>query len=106
MNSANRYVNLNISLLKIELKHILTARIIICSYIIQNFYDTFRQSMIDLMQGNIRKSDELQFNEALKVLASIAELPVEVSSYYHYGALNNELQLTESILKSARYRIT
>lgn len=55
------------------------------------------------MQGNITKSDELQFNEALRVLTSIAELPVEVSSFYHYGALNNELQLTESIIKSTRY---
>ncbi|XP_055315656.1 phosphatidylinositide phosphatase SAC2 isoform X1 [Sitodiplosis mosellana] len=72
-------------------------------YIIQNFYDTFRQSMIDLMQGNITRRDELQFNETLKVLASIAESPIEMSNFYHYGALNNELQLTESILKSTSY---
>lgn len=54
------------------------------------------------MQGNITQSDELQFNETLKVLASIAESPIEMSEFYHYGALNNELQLTESILKSTR----
>lgn len=74
----------------------------ICSYIIQNFCDTFRQSMIDLMQGNITKSDELQLNETLKVLAAIAESNIELSGYYHYGAINNELQLTESIVQSTR----
>lgn len=54
------------------------------------------------MQGNIDRSDELQFSETLKVLVSIVEPPIELSDYYHYGALNNELQLTESILKSTR----
>lgn len=75
---------------------------IICSYIIQNFYDTFRQSIIDLMQGNITQSDELHFNERLKVLASMAESPIDVSGVYHYGALNAELQLAESIVESTR----
>lgn len=59
--------------------------------------------MIDLMQGHIEQKDELQFNEALKILASIAESSVEFSEFYHYGALNNELQLTESIIKSSRF---
>lgn len=60
--------------------------------------------MIDLMQGNLKQKDELQFNEALKILASIAESSIELSGFYHYGALNNELQLTESIIKSARFQ--
>lgn len=59
--------------------------------------------MIDLMQGNIEQKDELQFNEALKILASMAESSIELSGFYHYGALNNELQLTESIVKSTRF---
>lgn len=59
--------------------------------------------MIDLMQGNITQRYELQFNETLKVLASLAESPIEISDFYHYGALNNELQLTESIMKSTRW---
>lgn len=59
--------------------------------------------MIDLMQGNIEQKDQLQFNEALKILATIAESSVELSEFYHYGALNNELQLTETIIKSARF---
>lgn len=59
--------------------------------------------MIDLMQGNLKQKDELQFNEALKILATIAESSVELSGYYHYGALNNELQLTESIIESTRF---
>lgn len=59
--------------------------------------------MIDLMQGNIKQRDELQFTEALKILASIAESSVELSGFYHYGAINNELQLIESIVKSTRF---
>lgn len=72
------------------------------SYIIQNFFDTFRQSVIDLMQTNITQINELQFIEMLKILASIADSNIQLSGYYHYGALNNELQLTESILKTTR----
>lgn len=94
MNSSKNVVVLPVSLI---------SRFIICSYIIQNFYDTFRQSMIDLMQGNITQRYELQFDETLKVLATIAESPFEISDFYHYGALNNELQLTESIIKSTRW---
>lgn len=53
------------------------------------------------MQGNIKRRDELKFNETLKMLA---ESHIELSEFYHYGSLNNELQLTESILKSTRCR--
>lgn len=72
------------------------------SFIIQNFFDTFRQSIIDLMHGNITQINEPQFSESLKILASIADSNINVSGFYHYGALNNELQLTESILESTR----
>lgn len=76
-----------------------------CSYIIQNFRDTLRQSIIDLLLGNITRTDEFQLNESLKVLTAIAQPPIEISSYYHYGALNNELQLAESMVELTRCQI-
>lgn len=73
-----------------------------CSYVIQNFFDTFRQSVIDVLQGNITHGDELQFNKTLEVLASLAGSPIDLPDYYHYGSLNNELQLIESLIKPTR----
>lgn len=74
----------------------------ICSYIIQHFHDTFRQSIIDLMHGNIADYKDVKFDETVKILASIIDTTVDISGYYHYGALNHELQLAESLLKSTR----
>lgn len=73
-----------------------------CSYIIQHFRDTRRQTIIDLMLGNVKHGDELKFNRMLSTLAQMAEPTITVSDYFHYGALNNELQLTESVVRSAR----
>lgn len=74
----------------------------LCSYIIQHFHDTCRQSVIDLMQGNVKHGDELKFNEILLTLAQMADPTIAVSDYFHYGALNNELKLTESLITSSR----
>lgn len=73
-----------------------------CSYIIQHFRDTCRQSIIDLMLGNVRHGDELKFNRTLLTLVQMAEPATLAPDYFHYGALNNELQLAESLVQSAR----
>lgn len=76
------------------------------SYIVQHFNDTFRQSIIDLMLGNITNCNQLQEDDALKTILSITESSIKVPEGYHtYGALNPEIQLAESIITSSRFAI-
>lgn len=56
------------------------------------------------MLGDITQCEQLQFNETMRTLIQMTELSIEMSPLYHYGALNAELQLIESILKSTRCR--
>lgn len=72
------------------------------SYFIQHFCDTRRQTIIDLMLGNVKHGDQLKFNRILLTLTQMAEPTIIVSDYFHYGAINNEMQLTESMIRSAR----
>lgn len=72
-----------------------------CSYLIQHFRDTFRQSILDLIHGNISDYKDIKIDETIKILTSL-----EISGFYHYGALNNELQLVESLLTSTRLIIS
>lgn len=98
MNSANRYVPISENSF---LKNLFPDEFF-CSYVIQHFRDTLRQSVIDLMLGNIMQRDQLQFDETLKILTQMTDLSPIDTSHFHYGALNTELQLTEAVIKSTR----
>lgn len=76
----------------------------VSSYLIQHFQDTFRQCIIDLIHGNLYSYNDLQEDDVLKTLLSIAETTIEVpNGYYEYGALSAELRLAEAIVSSTRF---
>lgn len=74
------------------------------SYIIQHFYDTFRQCVIDLIHGNLEHYNELQDDNVLQTILSITDESLDVpdSRHFNYGALNNEMKLAETLVESAR----
>lgn len=77
---------------------------LLSSYLIQHFQDTFRQCIIDLIHGNLYNYNDLQDDDVLETIVSIAESTIEVPYGYHeYGALNAELRLTEAIISGTRF---
>ena len=82
--------------------------LIIISFIIQNFADSFRQSVIDLMQNNIKHVSEISEDEFLATIIEIAETalvpstPAPIRGYFHAGVLGPELQLLESLAIQTR----
>lgn len=76
----------------------------VSSYVIQHFQDTFRQCIIDMIHGNLYSYNELQDDDVLKTVVSIAGSTVDVpNGYYEYGALSAECRLAEAIITSTRF---
>ncbi|XP_022213742.2 phosphatidylinositide phosphatase SAC2 isoform X4 [Drosophila obscura] len=69
-------------------------------FFIQNFADSFRQCIIDLMLGQLRQADELQEDEVLGTILQILkpETRAPIRGYYGVGVLAPELKLLESIV--------
>ncbi|XP_039150706.1 phosphatidylinositide phosphatase SAC2 isoform X4 [Drosophila simulans] len=69
-------------------------------FFIQNFADSFRQCIIDLMQGQLLRAEELQEDEVLGTILQILtpETRPPLRGYYNPGVLGPELQLLESIV--------
>ncbi|KAH8271350.1 hypothetical protein KR018_007362 [Drosophila ironensis] len=74
-------------------------------FLIQNFADSFRQCIIDLMQGQLRGADELQEDEVLGTILRILtpESKPPLGGYYNPGVLAPELKLLESIVTTSYY---
>lgn len=70
------------------------------SFFIQNFADSFRQCIIDLMQGELRHATELREDEVLETIVHILtpESHPPLLGYYNAGVLGPELKLLESII--------
>ncbi|XP_017057139.1 phosphatidylinositide phosphatase SAC2 isoform X3 [Drosophila ficusphila] len=74
-------------------------------FFIQNFADSFRQCIIDLMQGQLLRAEELQEDEVLDTILQILtpETRPPLRGYYNPGVLGPELQLLESIVMTSYY---
>ncbi|XP_017007574.2 phosphatidylinositide phosphatase SAC2 isoform X5 [Drosophila takahashii] len=74
-------------------------------FFIQNFADSFRQCIIDLMQGQLLRAEELQEDEVLDTILQILtpETRPPLRGYYNPGVLGPELQLLESIVTTSYY---
>ncbi|XP_017035859.1 phosphatidylinositide phosphatase SAC2 isoform X1 [Drosophila kikkawai] len=74
-------------------------------FFIQNFADSFRQCIIDLMQGHLLTADELHEDEVLNTILQILtpETRPPMRGYYNPGVFGPELQLLESIVTTSYY---
>nr|NP_001036740.2 spermathreecae, isoform F [Drosophila melanogaster]ABI31191.2 spermathreecae, isoform F [Drosophila melanogaster] len=74
-------------------------------FFIQNFADSFRQCIIDLMQGQLLRAEDLQEDEVLSTILQILtpETRPPLHGYYNPGVLGPELQLLESIVTTSYY---
>lgn len=79
-----------------------------CSYYIQHFADTFRQSVIDLLQGNLQDISEISADDPLEQISRIAQTALVPESrapqYFNYGVLGNDLKMVEDTVVFARSR--
>ncbi|XP_043651296.1 phosphatidylinositide phosphatase SAC2 isoform X2 [Drosophila teissieri] len=74
-------------------------------FFIQNFADSFRQCIIDLMQGQLLRAEDLEEDEVLDTILQILtpETRPPLRGYYNPGVLGPELQLLESIVTTSYY---
>ncbi|KAH8409727.1 hypothetical protein KR222_002853 [Zaprionus bogoriensis] len=74
-------------------------------FFIQNFADSFRQCIIDLMQGELQQAAELREDAVLETIVNILtpETRAPLRGYYSAGVLGAELKLLESIVSSSYY---
>lgn len=58
-----------------------------------------------MIHGNLYNYNELQDDDVLKTILSIAETTIDVPSgyYFEYGALSAEIQLAEAFISSTRF---
>lgn len=79
------------------------------SYYLQHFADTFRQSVIDLLQGNLQDISEITADDPLEQIGNIAQTALIPESrapqYFNYGVLGNDLKIVEDTLVFARSAI-
>ncbi|XP_013108333.2 phosphatidylinositide phosphatase SAC2 isoform X2 [Stomoxys calcitrans] len=74
-------------------------------FFIQNFADTFRQCMIDLMQGQLNDAQQLREDEVLTTILHILcpSTPAPTRGYFYAGVLQPELQLLEHVIYTSYY---
>lgn len=77
-----------------------------CSFYIQHFADTFRQSVIDLLLGNLQDISEIVADDPLEQIVGIAQTAIipdrRPPEYFNYGVLGNDLKIVEDTLVFAR----
>lgn len=77
------------------------------SFIIQHFADTFRQSIIDLLQGKLHDYRELREDDIYETIICVAqtnlipETPAP-TGYFNHGVLQPEFYLAESLFDLTR----
>ncbi|XP_054747755.1 phosphatidylinositide phosphatase SAC2 isoform X3 [Anastrepha obliqua] len=74
-------------------------------FFIQNFADSFRQCIIDLMQGKLVEANQLREDEVMKTILHILcpSTPAPTRGYYHAGVLGPELHFLENIVNASYY---
>lgn len=77
------------------------------SYYLQHFADTFRQSVIDLLQGNLQDISEITADDPLEQIGNIAQTALipdfRAPQYFNYGVLGNDLKIVEDTVVFARF---
>ncbi|XP_067619356.1 phosphatidylinositide phosphatase SAC2 isoform X3 [Eurosta solidaginis] len=68
-------------------------------FFIQHFADSFRQCIIDLMQGKLVEANQLKEDEVIATILHILcpSTPAPIRGYYHAGVLGPELHFLENI---------
>lgn len=76
------------------------SKFVLRSFFIQNFADSFRQCIIDLMQGKLVDANELKEDEVMKTILHIfcPSTPAPTRGYYNAGVLGPELHFLENIV--------
>lgn len=78
-----------------------------CSYYLQHFADTFRQSVIDLLQGNLQDISEITADDPFEQISRIAQTALVPESrapqYFNYGVLGDDLKIVEDTFVFARF---
>ena len=78
-----------------------------CSFYLQHFADTFRQSVIDLLQGNLQDMSEITADNPFEQVVGIAQTAIIPDSrppdYFNYGVLGNDLKIVEDTVVFARF---
>ncbi|KAL9891891.1 phosphatidylinositide phosphatase spermathreecae isoform 2-T3 [Glossina fuscipes fuscipes] len=74
-------------------------------FFIQNFTDTFRQCIIDLMQGQLNNANELKEDEVLSTILLILcpSVPAPTRGYFYAGVLGPEIKLLDNLLYTRYY---
>lgn len=77
------------------------------SYYVQHFADTFRQSVIDLLLGNLEDLSEISADDPWEQIGNIAQTALIPESsapqYFDYGVLGNDLKFLEDTVVFARF---
>lgn len=77
------------------------------SYYLQHFADTFLQSVIDLLQGNLEDISEITADDPLEQIGNIAQTALipdfRAPQYFNYGVLGNDLKIVEDTVVFARF---
>jgi hypothetical protein len=77
------------------------------SYYLQHFADTFRQSVIDLLQGNLEDISDITADDPLEQIGRIAQTALIPQSrppqYFNYGVLGSDLKIVEDTIVFARF---
>lgn len=80
-----------------------------CSYYLQHFADTFRQSVIDLLQGKLEDISEISADDPFEQIARIAQtalIPqIRAPEYFNYGILGNDLRIIADTVVFFRFNI-
>jgi hypothetical protein len=82
--------------------------LILPSYLIQHFNDTFRQSVIDLIHGQIKDLNEFVDDNKIEQLKNIVQATLVPTKrapleYFHYGVLGNDLKMIEDTIYFTRF---
>jgi hypothetical protein len=81
-----------------------------CRYYLQHFEDTFRQSVIDLLLGNLQDISEITADDPLDRIAGIAQTALvpngPAPKYFNYGVLGQDLKMVEDTVVFARFKST
>jgi len=76
------------------------------SYFIQHFADTFRQSVINLLHGNIDNENDINEDDTFETIINVAQTVIPITKVpkdiVYTGVLGPELHLAENLFNFAR----
>lgn len=77
------------------------------SYYLQHFADTFRQSVIDLLLGNLEDVSEISADDPIEQFGKIVQTCLvpdcRPPEYFNYGVLGHDLKIVNDTVFFARF---